>query len=700
MIWRIIDATTLEVGDQPMAASEGNTLLNQVRESLLEEARQSSDLLSDLAGLEQYVAEAYNARAICELLQNADDAIASRFKILQSGGFVFVANDGRAFGREDLESLCRSAHSFKVRGASIGYRGIGFKSVVGLCHRVHLFSGQLEATFSRDRSLREVPGASRVPLIRIPHALLVQERVQVADVVAELKQEGFHTIFVLGDFAPRSLQVEVGSFDPSSLLFLRNIRQMEIGTDEDLLIKVSREPGDSGVRVVCLESRGRATSWKVIETEGAAVAFASTQTGAGRLAESEAIVHAFLPTYEPTGFPIKINGDVSTDPSRTRVVLDERTADCIERVAGLIVSLIDRTMNMRGTPLDAQALAALVPFSDPRVASFQRRSFKTDLLAAIRHASRGKFETLHCRPTWLNAIDFERLAEVSQLRTVPRAYGDVEGLGAFLRFLGAKEATLEDLSAGLSETPPSLVGAAEVAGYLARQHATKQIGTPAIDPSWRLWPASGVPRSLRHAKEAKDALDPSFVDLAAEKAGGIGQLKRLLSDLADATTALAMLPSEPVSVTVPSNSEGLGTRALGESPGNTPSPRFSLKRWRGAEQQLLTLLTAKGWKVTDVSRQNLGYDIEAFAPTEGDVCIEVKAIDYPGQPFTLTSNEEAVARQKGKSYLIAVVRQTESHLEVEFIADPTTRLKLLRQCRQWVWECATYGYNPERYPLE
>jgi len=86
---------------------------------------------------------------------------------------------------------------------------------------------------------------------------------------------------------------------------------------------------------------------------------------------------------------------------------------------------------------------------------------------------------------------------------------------------------------------------------------------------------------------------------------------------------------------------------------------------------------------------------------DGDAaCFEVKAIDYAGQPFTLTSNEEAVAREKGTSYFMALVRQTESHLEVAFIRDPITHLKLVRQCKQWAWECATYDYSPEQYSLE
>jgi hypothetical protein len=89
------------------------------------------------------------------------------------------------------------------------------------------------------------------------------------------------------------------------------------------------------------------------------------------------------------------------------------------------------------------------------------------------------------------------------------------------------------------------------------------------------------------------------------------------------------------------------------------------------------------------------------ASPEGEkALIEVKAIEHPGQPFTITSNEEATARQEGDAYQLAIVRQAGVNLEVAFVRDPANRLELTRQCRQWVWECSSYDYKPERFLLE
>lgn len=166
--------------------------LEIVRNSLLNQAKASPNLLSDLAGLENYIAESYHNRSFIELLQNADDATASRFKIIKNYELLFVANDGRDFN----QSLCRSGSSNKLRSETIGYRGIGFKSVVGFSTEIHILSGNLELTFSKKRTQDEIPQASRVPLIRIPHILNDADRELINPIQNILKSEGYTTIFV------------------------------------------------------------------------------------------------------------------------------------------------------------------------------------------------------------------------------------------------------------------------------------------------------------------------------------------------------------------------------------------------------------------------------------------------------------------------------------------------------------------------
>jgi hypothetical protein len=298
----------------------------------------------------------------------------------------------------------------------------------------------------------------------------------------------------------------------------------------------------------------------------------------------------------------------------------------------------------------------------------------------------------------LNPVDFEKLAKASKICVVTRDFENIEGLSGFLRFLGAREATLKELSLGLTVSTPSTIGAAEVVSHITKLHTTKQIAPSEVEATWRIWPVDDEPLTFSEAKDSAKPFDRSFVDMVSEKAGVVSELPRLVSNLSNASTAAKMLPDTQESA--PQLAEVASTEPQRNDDSSAAPQRLSLKKWRSAEQQVLSLLDLKGWDVEDVSRQNVGYDIEGLTPEGNEVCIEVKAIDNPGQAFTLTSNEEAVARQKGDSYCLAIVRQSGAYLEIAFIKDPANQLPLTRQCRQWVWECSSYDFTPDRFLLD
>lgn len=671
-------------------------VLNNIRDALLAEARHSPGLLSDLAGLEQYVAESYDARSFIELLQNADDAGASRFAIHRAGNLLIVANNGRCFTQADFESLCRSAASTKSRGESIGYRGIGFKSVVGFARTIHLVSGDLAVTFSRERTALEVPKATRVPLVRIPHPLEQSDHARFAAMIDTLSRDGLSTAFVFDGLVADGIEKEFAAFDPSAMLFLRSVQHVELQTDTKVVISASRQMVDARTRKIEINSNGNNSQWLLIEQDDVAVGLQCNGKRVEKLNEREAVVHAFLPTHEPTGLAVKLHGDISTDPSRTRVVFDERTAAGIDQMARLLVELLEQALSGTMSADPVSVVEAIMPLSDPRMAAFQRRSFKSDLMAAMQRCADGRFNSLRCRPAWLNLADFETLSLASEVRSVPRRLDCVNGLNGFLRYLGAKEASFDEISASIHRATVSVQGAAEIVSYLTKQYVTKSISTKQIDQDWPLWPVGGQLLSFKQVRESTAGLDDGFIDRITEQGGIHSELKRMVTDISNPATADILIP-----LAAPVRDEASG-EASQDRERNTTSrlQPLSLKRWRSAEQQVANLLVAQGWVVEDVSRQNIGYDLDAVSSDGEHRYVEVKAIDHGGQAFILTSNEEAVAREKGGRYELAIVRQTSDVLEVAFIRDPAKQLNMTRQCRQWVWECSDYQYTPQRFPLE
>ena len=78
---------------------------------------------------------------VYELLQNAEDAGATRIKFIQHENELVVLHDGRPFTEENLVGLCGIGMSDKIEKLNqIGQFGVGFKSVYGICETVKLFS--------------------------------------------------------------------------------------------------------------------------------------------------------------------------------------------------------------------------------------------------------------------------------------------------------------------------------------------------------------------------------------------------------------------------------------------------------------------------------------------------------------------------------------------------------------------------------
>lgn len=475
-------------------------MLHDVRTILLDEAQRSPALLSDLAGLEEYIAESYDSRSFVEMLQNADDAKATRFCSRSIDGLLIAANDGCQFTKQDFESLCRSAASAKARGECIGYRGIGFKSVVSLARKVHLVSGELAATFCRERTRAAIPGATRVPLIRIPHQLDPSDRSRFAQHLKTLFADGFTTVFVFEDLDSNRIANEFDAFDPTALLFLRSVRRVEVTGFASRLINVDRRQKSHSTRRVSLADADSHTEWLLNDGYGITIASQIVDENPVRLTERDALVHAFLPTLETTGLGAKVNGDFSTDPSRTRVVLDDRTRTQLTAVSRLLVDLVEAAILQTASPADVRLANSIVPSTDARLAAFQRRSFKTELLSIVEKVGVPRFSGLRLRPEWLNGADFSKLANASGLRTISSSIDSTDCLDVFLRFVGANDASLADLSGAIASTSFTDLGAAELVAVLSQQFSVRQIEIADIRANWRLWSVGGKLLSFSQAK--------------------------------------------------------------------------------------------------------------------------------------------------------------------------------------------------------
>src|SRR6266487_737912 len=157
---------------------------------------------------QELIRQQYSGRYPFELLQNADDALAetprgtggsARFTITDHA--LVVADMGRGFGERELRAVCSLGRTSKDPRQTIGYKGLGFKSVEEITARPQVVSGPHQFMFDRDRArqlIADIAGPlqpqQRIPVYAYPLSLTTADLGADAMLVEALLQEGFTTV--------------------------------------------------------------------------------------------------------------------------------------------------------------------------------------------------------------------------------------------------------------------------------------------------------------------------------------------------------------------------------------------------------------------------------------------------------------------------------------------------------------------------
>ena len=113
--------------------------------------------LDERGRAQELVRQQYTGRYPFELLQNANDAAGDTNA---TGGVVcfvltedalFVADQGAGFGKAQIKAICGLGRSSKDPRKSIGYKGLGFKSVGEITDRPQVVSSTVRFTFDEQR---------------------------------------------------------------------------------------------------------------------------------------------------------------------------------------------------------------------------------------------------------------------------------------------------------------------------------------------------------------------------------------------------------------------------------------------------------------------------------------------------------------------------------------------------------------------
>ena len=324
-------------------------MIENLRNEFIQEAKAAPKLFKDLAKVEQYIAESYKTRALIELMQNADDAGASKFGIHAFNKGFIVGNNGKSFTQNDVEALCRSGSSNKHRGGeTIGYRGIGFKSVVNIANVVNIISGDFKFSFERKKTIQTLDNVIDVPLIRIPH-IFSNEDIKLENEVTEIFSKfNYNTVFVFGNVIEEISREELTGLDRSSLLFLKNLNEVHIDYKDihrNIFVKHNYDQNNDVVELIEDEL---VDEWKIQHSEKNKVDLVAYKIENNVIVPAlseESVIHSFTPTNEFSGAFIKINGDYTTDPSRKSVDMDDLSKKSYDNAVKIIVKNIEDILN-------------------------------------------------------------------------------------------------------------------------------------------------------------------------------------------------------------------------------------------------------------------------------------------------------------------------------------------------------------------
>lgn len=125
---------------------------------------------------------------LSELLQNADDAGArSASASIENGAFVFE-HDGEDFDEDQFSSLCRFGFSNKRKLHTIGFRGIGFKSVFSLGENVEVVTPTLAVRFHKRRFSEPIWMGDAAPCRNTVIRVAIQDDSRAAELRANLDE--------------------------------------------------------------------------------------------------------------------------------------------------------------------------------------------------------------------------------------------------------------------------------------------------------------------------------------------------------------------------------------------------------------------------------------------------------------------------------------------------------------------------------
>ncbi|MFC1502582.1 sacsin N-terminal ATP-binding-like domain-containing protein, partial [bacterium] len=313
----------------------------------------------------------YHGRQLLELLQNADDEAEHTdnpsvlIKLKQDR--LIIMNNGTPFSEDGILSLMYSDISPKIRRkGKIGYKGLGFRSILNWSHSIWIKSGQFSIEFSRDNAIGFLKSLlEKHPELKteIENTSTENEKFPIATLaVPKWKEDGnidiatYDTYIVINfssEKVRQDIQKQISELDMEVALFLNNLKIIKLESPErkESIIRIS--PKDDGLEEIQLQNEDGeiidSKKWRIFKTEGELPEKLRQNEMTKqfeydlRIAVSEKLndninrLFSFFKTEVRFPFPAIIHGTFDLDGNRNHLNLNDVNGFLLEKLAELMI---------------------------------------------------------------------------------------------------------------------------------------------------------------------------------------------------------------------------------------------------------------------------------------------------------------------------------------------------------------------------
>lgn len=677
-------------------------IVKEVSDSFINEAKQSPQLLSDMAKMEYYMAESYSGRLFVELLQNADDAKSTRIISYYNNGNLYFANNGKPFDEGDLIAISRSGASDKKRGKTIGYRGIGFKSASYISNEIIIYSANTYFTFSKEKSSKILNmKVEDVPTIRIP-IFLDKVDDSITEDIELLKENGYSTVFVFRNVDIDLYLDELKEVDDGYFIFLNNVYECVFDIDEfEDKYEISRF-ADMSSEHIEIKSKEKNTEWMVCKNKNVAVSFLIEEGCIVPCDDRESVYHCYLPTLERTYISCKINADFSTDPSRKHITMDEKTKNSLEQIGELLASIIGLAFKEADSGKYKNILNMYMRKSITSKINFYLDDIVEKEITNKPWIKLGNGDCItpseyQVLPSSFNVENPESIrtvpGEISKISLPPDVYEKIDNVETFMEQFTSETISMETISKDLSnpgyvenlnsETHTQLLTSA------IREAKVDEVLNPdstAPVQTFVVKTDGGKLDTIENVVTSQGQLDSNLQQELKDRLGG-SEINWLQGKVG--TTDLIQKIEN-------NKDEKQHNEMVKDEKGNV---NIHIAKWRDAEVKCILIEESMGNTATDVSVSNYGYDVISKTPEGKTRYIEVKSVkkDFA---FSMTNNEYTAAHQYGEDYYICLLLENEDKLVARYIQDPLNNAKFEKRIKQWEWLCLECDSTSMEFDLE